>query len=372
MERKRGFALLEPSFELTGSVEFIPNTKLLRRGGIHFKRNRLSQGVNLAPHRPPVSSGRGGILAGRTPNGLSELAMRKKILLSALTAVFLLWLFSGNNDGNSSTRPVKKITKTTALLLLNRIPVWTFYKSVKEYNVKGQLVSTSYYDGQVCDSKYVYSYTPFDSLQQTIWLTGEQLHGQRIDVNEYDRFHRLHQQLVYEITLDADTSLDEKTAYFYNQKSQPVQSVNRIFNRQDTSVTTSVFAYRYTPQGLVATKTYTFRVQYIPVRTTTTQYRYDAKGRLLAKLEEAGDSIYYLRNGKGQLIEERKRSYPMTLTDKYWYDARGNQIKAYLDIDEGRIYEYVYDPQNRLRKEYSPSSFLFLLKGCKTYAYEFY
>jgi hypothetical protein len=218
----------------------------------------------------------------------------------------------------------------------------------------------------------VYSYTPFDSLQQTIWLTGEQLHGQRMDVNEYDSLHRLHHQLVYQINLDADTSLEEKTAYFYNQKNQPVQTVHRIFNRQDTSVTTSVFAYCYNPQGLVATRAHTFRAQYIPTRTTTTQYSYDSKGHLLAKLEESGDSIYYIRNVKGQLIEKRHPTHPLTLTDKYWYDEWGNKIKTYLDIDEGRIYEFAYDSQNRLRKAYSPGSFLFLLKGCETYSYEFY
>jgi hypothetical protein len=298
--------------------------------------------------------------------------MRKTILLPTLAAVFLLWLVIDNNDNNSSTRPVKKITKASALLLGGKIPIWTFGKSVAEYNVKGQLLSTSYYNSQVCDSKYVYTYTPFDSLQQTVWLTGERLQAQRIERQVYDSLNRLHQKLVYQINLKADTTLEEKTIYLYNHKNQRVKSVNHLFNTADTSVTTAVFAYHYNPQGRVVTSAFTFRALYIPTSTTLTHYSYDPKGRRLTKLEEKGDSIYYIRNGKGQLIEERKRSYPLTLTDKYWYDERGNKIKTYLDIDEGHIYEYAYDSQNRLRKAFSPGSFLFLLKGFETYTYEFY
>lgn len=298
--------------------------------------------------------------------------MRKKILFSALAAVFFLWLFPGNDDGHSSTRPVRTITKTTALRLFGKIPIWTVDKSVKQYNQKGQLVSTSYYNGQTCDSRYLYTYTPFDSLHQTVWLTGEELHGQRMDVNEYDSLYRLHQQLVYQINLKADTSLEEKTAYFYNQHNQRTRKVYRIFNQQDTSVTTGIFAYHYNPQGLVSIRTYTFRALYIPAKTTTTHYCYDLQGRLLARLEEDGDSIYYLRNRKGQLIEERQPTYPLTLTNKYWYDAHGNQIKAYLDIGEGRVYEYAYDAQSRLRKVSNPGSLLFIIKGGETYAYEYY
>lgn len=299
--------------------------------------------------------------------------MRKKILFSALAAVFCLWIFLRNDDGHSSTRPVRTITKTTALRLFDKIPIWTVYKSEEQYNLKGQRVSTSYYNGQACDSRYVYTYTPFDSLHQTVWLTGEALKGQRIDVNIYDSLHRLHHQLVYQINqIKADTFLEEKTAYFYNQHNQRTRQVYQIFNQRDTSVTTGVFAYHYNPQGLVSTRTYMFRALYIPAKTKTTHYRYDPQGRLLARLEEAGDSIYYLRNRKGQLIEERQLTYPLTLTNKYWYDARGNQTKAYLDIDEGRVYEYAYDAQNRLRKVSNPGSLLFILKGGETYTYAYY
>lgn len=299
--------------------------------------------------------------------------MRKKILFPALAVVFFLCLFLGNDEGNSSTRPVRTITKTTVLRLFGKIPIWTIDKSEEQYNRNGQLVSTSYYNGQVCDSRYVYTYTKFDSLQQTVWLTGKELQGQRIDVNVYDSLHRLHQQVVYQINqIEADTSLEEKTAYFYNQQNQRTRTVHQIFNQQDTSVTTSVFAYHYNPQGLVSTCAHTFRALYIPARTTTTHYRYDLHGCMLAKLEETGDSIYYLRNRKGQLIEECHPTYPLTLTNKYWYDARGNKIKAYLDIDEGRVYEYDYDAQKRLRNVFNPGSLLFVLKGGETYAYEYY
>jgi YD repeat-containing protein len=299
--------------------------------------------------------------------------MRKKNLFSAVAAVFFLCWFLGSDEGNSSTRPVKTITKITALRLFDRIPLWTFDKSVKQYNRKGQLVSSSYYNGHVCDSRYVYTYTPFDSLHQTVWLTGEELKAQRIDVNEYDSLHRLHQQRVYQINqIKADTFPEEQTAYFYNQHHQRTRTVHQLFNQRDTSVTTAVFAYRYNPHGLVSTRTYTFRSLYIPTKTTTTQYRYDPQGRLLARLEEDGDSIYYLRNRKGQVIEERQPRYPLTLTNKYWYDARGNQIKAYLDIDEGRVYDYTYDAQNRLRKVSNPGSLFFILNGGEAYAYEYY
>lgn len=297
--------------------------------------------------------------------------MRKKILLAVLAFVCFRWLFFGP-DNQSSPRPVRTITRTPDLRLFNHIPLWRFDKSVEQYNRKGQLVAHSFYNGQVCDSRYVYTYTPFDSVRQEIWLTGEALKAQRIDVNEYDSLHRLHQQLVYQINLKADTTLEEKTAYFYNQHNQRTRKVYQIFNQQDTSVTTGMFAYHYNPQGLVSTRTYTFRARYIPVKTTTTQYRYDPHGRLLAKLEDDGDSTYYLRNSMGQVIEERQPRYPLTLTNKYGYDARGNKTTAYLNIDEGRVYEYTYDAQNRVRKVTNPGSLLFILKAGEDYAYEYY
>lgn len=297
--------------------------------------------------------------------------MRKKILLAVLAFVCFRWLFFGP-DTQSSPRPVRTITRTTDLRLFDYIPLWRFDKSVEQYNPTGQLVTKSFYQGQVCDSRYVYSYTPFDSVRQEIWLTGEALKAQRIDVNEYDSLHRLHQQLVYQINLAADTTLEEKTTYSYNQHNQRTRKVYQIFNQQDTSVTTGIFAYQYDPQGLVSTRTYSFRALYIPVKTTTTQYRYDPHGRLLARLVDDGDSTYYLRNSRGQVIEERQPRYPLTLTNKYEYDARGNQTRVYLDIDEGLVYEYTYDAQNRVRKVTNPGGLLFLLKAGEAYAYTYY
>jgi hypothetical protein len=77
------------------------------------------------------------------------------------------------------------------------------------------------------------------------------------------------------------------------------------------SVTTAVFAYHYNPQGLVATRAFSFRVLYIPTSTTLTHYSYDPKGRMLAKLEEKGDGIYYIiTSGMGRDSSLRNESSP--------------------------------------------------------------
>jgi hypothetical protein len=61
--------------------------------------------------------------------------MRNKILLAILAFVCFRWLFFGP-DNQSSPRPVRTITRTTDLRLFNHIPLWTFDKSVEQYNRK--------------------------------------------------------------------------------------------------------------------------------------------------------------------------------------------------------------------------------------------
>lgn len=300
--------------------------------------------------------------------------MQKRFIILILVSAFALWTFTGAQPKETENRIIRKITAQTALFLVKR-KVWNLDKSVELYNRKGLITEQQFYDGSTCDSKYIYTYNNFDSLSQVIWLTGESLSPQKIELFNYDSLQRKVQNLTYEINKKTgDTTLYERTTWFYDSSNRPYKTIVEHLNTTDSLTThVNIMTDTYDSRKLVIADTFVSKTKE-GASTYITNYQYDDKGHILRKFGGlTGDSIYYKTNKVGRVVEEKEQygSFVRTV-HRYWYDDNGNEIKTYLDYDGGHTYEFVYDKNNKLLREYRPGNFMLLFRPVVTYKYEYY
>lgn len=287
--------------------------------------------------------------------------------------VFVAWIWVGDNTTDTENKPIKKVTEIKGLYLFGKRKVWTIDKSEEFFNSKGQLTEHLFYNNDgTCESKYLYKYTSFDSLEKIIWLTGEHLTPQQIEIWTYDSSKRKNKKLLYEITnakIQPDTFLYEKEIYQYDTANRLYKTTSKSYYSESIYIKTYTFNY----EGFIISDTFYTESKY-DTSTDVTNYTYNSLGHIRTEFGGLShDSMYYQTDSKGRIIEKKEQYGNFVRTcNKYWYDERGNQIKSFLDINDGYTYEYKYDKNNRLLKEYRAGGFLFILKYCVIYKYEYY
>lgn len=300
--------------------------------------------------------------------------MQKRFIIPVLALAFTLWVFTGDQPKETEHGIIKKVTEQTQLFFVRR-KVWNLGKSVELFNIKGQISEQQFYDGSICNSKYIYTYNNFDSLGHVIWFTGESLTPQKIELFKYDSLKRKVQNLTYEINkITQDTTLYEITTWFYDNVNRPYKTIVEHLNGNDSVATlVNIMTDTYDKRSLVIADTFVSKTKE-GTSTYVTNYQHDDKGHILSKLGGlSGDSIYYKTNKMGKVIEEREQYGSFVRkVHRYWYDENGNEIKTYLDYDGGQTYEFVYDKNNKLLREYRPGSFMLLFRPVVTYKYEYY
>jgi hypothetical protein len=295
----------------------------------------------------------------------------KKLIWAIVFIAFLTWNFTSDIFVVTEPKPIRKVTATRAWHLFGKRKIWTLGKSEQVFNQKGQTIEQLFYDGDVCNSKYVYTYNEFDSLETIVWLTGRNLTPQKIKIWTYDRLNREFQNLVYEVSkAKPDTFMSEKTTWYYDKLGREYMTVIEHFSDlypESAGVTTMTDVYD--AKGQVISSIFSSTHE-----TNETQYVYNERG--FVKLQTGGfmdDSILFETNYKGQVLERKEIKNGVTIDQhKYWYDKNGNEIKTFLDNEGGQTFEFKFDKHNRLVKEYRPGSFLFILKPCVTYSYDYY
>lgn len=297
--------------------------------------------------------------------------MKKKLIWTTLLIAFLAWNFTSDIFVVTEPRPIRKVTEITALHLFGKRRIWTLEKSEEVFNQKGQTIEQLFYDGNVCDSKYIYAYSEFDSLKRVVWLTGKNLTPQKIEIWTFDSLNRKFQNLVYDVSkVEPDTFMSEKTTWYYDKFGREYKTVIEHFSDMyPDSEGTTIFTDIHNDRGQIVSTTMSSYGA-----SNVTKYTYNEKGHVILKTGGLmDDSIVYVNNDKGKVLEEREVKNGLTLhCDKYWYDDKGNKVKVYLDNEGGHTYEYIFDKNNRLIKAYRPGSFLFILKPCVTYGYDYY
>ena len=294
--------------------------------------------------------------------------MIKRSIYIIIFAAFITWLFSNDYSISDSKRPIKKITETIGLHLFGLKRIFTVTKSVELYDTRGLLVDHSYFDGEVCVSKYVYEYD--DSNQQIgeVWLTGNSLTAQRIERRLYDNQNRNTQILLYEINkVYPDTFLYERTTYYYDSLNRNHKTMIEHFSDMyPSSQYTAIFLDSFDTKNLRVSQ------KYITWDTAITNYYYDTQRNLTT--ESGGllsDSTIYIRNEKGKIVkEERFKDGAKVSTKDIWYDKNGNKIKT--TNSDRSSFTYLYDNRNRLVKESLTGGILFIITPYATYEYEFY
>lgn len=297
--------------------------------------------------------------------------IRHYILIS-LMLTFTAWLLTGNFYKDTENKPIKKRIQKTGIFLFGMRNIWTISSNIEFYNIKGQIIEDqNFYKNNVCDSKYIYEYNVFDSLQKVVWHTGKDLTPQKVEIYTYDNYKRPFQKLVYEISkLKIDTFMYEKTTWFYDIKNRKYKTVIENYSKEypsTTGITTMIDVFN--EKGLVVSDSLiSTSGAYI------TKYTYDKYGHKKTKFGGlTNDSIYYKTNKKGQVIEEMEKSNDFVSSkNKYWYDQNGNNIKTILDIDNGRTYTSKYDKNNRLLKERLSGNFLYILMAYNQFSYEYF
>jgi hypothetical protein len=297
--------------------------------------------------------------------------MKRKSILIIILGLFLVWLFWNDYSISDSNRPVKKITQTTGLHLFGLKRVFTVSKSIKIYNPDGLLIEWSHFDGDLCDSKYLYEYNDSDQQISEVWLTGNNLTVQRIERRIYDNLNRNTQILLYEISkVHPDTFLYEKTTYYYDSLNRNHKTtIEHLSNMYPSSQYTAVFLDSFDTNNLRVFQ------KYIAGSTSITKYYYDARRNLIA--ESGGllsDSIFYTRNEQGEILkEDRFKDGTKISTKNNWYNKDGYIIKTTnSDSDYGSTFTYQYDKRNRLVKESLTGGIPLIIKPYYTYEYEFY
>lgn len=297
---------------------------------------------------------------------------KRHYILISLLLTFTAWLLTGNFYKDTENKPIKKRIQKTGIFLFGMRNIWTISSNIEIYNRKGQIIEDQvFYNGNSCESKYIYKYNEFDSLQKVIWLTGKDLTPQKIEIYHYDNNKRPVQQLVYEISkLKPDTFMCEKTTWFYNDENRKYKTIITHYSKEYPSsagITTMIDSFN--EHGLVVADTF---------KSTSgvyiTNYTYDISGHIKTKFGGlTNDSIHYKTNKKGQIIEEMEKSNDfISQHNKYWYDQNGNKIKTDLEIDNGRTYTFKYDKHNRILKERLSGNFLYILMAFNEYSYEYF
>jgi hypothetical protein len=286
---------------------------------------------------------------------------------------FSIWGLTGGSPKETENKPIKKITETKGLCFGGKRKIWTLDKSEKMFNQKGQLIDYRFY-GRRIDSKIVYAYNEFDSLVKATHFD-EALKIEEIYNYTYDNQNRHLTDVNYRIdTRNGDTTYTRKTTWYYDEYGRQYKKIietdekyiGQRYIPTHTVIKTNVFNLK----GLIIRDTYYSKSDTTRF-TNITEYLYDEKNNRIAKFGSA--SIYYKRNEKGQLVEEYLKNKDYTRTKaKYWYDERGNKIKTFLKIDDGLTYEFQYDKNDKLIKEYRPDSFLLFFQICVIHEYEYY
>jgi hypothetical protein len=300
--------------------------------------------------------------------------MKFKTTIIIILIGFFIWGLTGDLPKETENKPIKKVAQTHGLCFGGRRNVWTVRKFEENFNHKGQLIEYRFYSRGVLVGKTIYAYNDFDSIMRTEKFDRENK-IEEVDEYTYDTRKRHLTDIHYKInTISGDTNITEKTTWFYDALGRRYKKqvetdeyyVGTPHNPTHTMVKTDVF----NSQGLIIRDTF-YSIRDTMTSTDITEYLYDEKNNRIAKF--GSDSIYYKRNEKGQLIEEYLKNKDYTRIEaQYHYDERGNKIKTLLNIDDGFLYEFVYDKNNKLVKEYRPDSFLWVFQFCVIYDYEFY
>jgi hypothetical protein len=310
--------------------------------------------------------------------GTSNFKLNKKMKFKTTIMIiligFFIWGLTGDLPKETENKPIKKITETSGLCFGGRRNVWTIRKSEQIFNPKGQLIEYNFYGRNILRSKILYTYNDFDSLIRTEHFDST-LKIEEIETYTYNAQKKHLTDIYYKInTISGDTNITEKTTWYYDALGRRYKKrietdeyyVGTPHNPTHTRVKIDVF----NSQGLIIRDTF-YSIRDTMTSTDITEYLYDEKNNRIAKF--GSDSIYYKRNEKGQITEEylKDKDYSR-IKAQYHYDERGNKIKTLLNIDDGFLYEFVYDKNNKLVKEYRPDSFLLLFQFCVIYDYEFY
>ena len=308
---------------------------------------------------------------------VSKIKSNRKIILLSLLAIFILWIITGNLNWETEDRPIKRITETRALYLFGKRKILTLNKNEEIYNVKGKIIEQLFYNGDSCDSKYIYSYTPFDSFEKIMWLTGEDFTPQTIEYYFYDSLRRKQKYIFYDMNKPINLkSIREETTWHYDQNSRIIKTIAK--RGYGDHITNSY----YNSSGLLTTDSIFFIFPNGVKEFSLHKYFYDKNGFEICtiKIDTAhggNDTIYTKRNIRGQIVEMKtvKGNGFNPSIYKAVYDENGNKIEYFDDLgDGGRILtsRFVYDHNNRLIKAISPRGIPFILNVCTIYDYEYY
>ena len=297
--------------------------------------------------------------------------MKKLICTFLFVGAFIIWLFWSDYTISEQSRPIKKITEITGLHLFGLKRIYTVWKYEEIYNPKGQLIEWCTFDGDCCTSKDVYEYNTANLQTRKLSFSGNQLlHPYKIEEFLYDSLNRSTATLLYEINkIHPDTFLYDRTSYYYDSLNRKYKTIIEHFSDLYPDKNgSSTFIDYFDANNLVASTIYMFSND-----TSITKNYYTKKNLIATVGGLLDDSIVYTRNSDCKIIKEQK-FYKGTIssTEENWYDASGNKIKTYSDIESGSVYEYKYDSKNRLVKETRSGRFAFFFKGVVTHEYEFY
>lgn len=312
---------------------------------------------------------------------------RKKIVISILI-LFLIWLSSGEKPTETKNRPIKEKISLSGWYFFGFRNLFTTEKTIERFNRNGNIIEQIFfYNGDSCRERIVYLYTPFDSLEKTIWFTGNPLTPHKFENILYDSLKRPLQNNEYEVRYRGgkiDTFLNEIKTHFYDINNKNYKTVINQFE-ENYLPPDYVKPYRKSSGGEIKTVKFDDNGRVISDTLRTifdkdfggkdefeiTNYIYDKKGFLKAKFSK--DSLYLQRNIDGKVIKEYEKNGNFTRQEKEnTYDKFGNLTETWLNIDEGLNYRYIYDKNNRVIKEYRPGSFLLAFFPVIIYKFTYY
>jgi len=313
---------------------------------------------------------------------LFEMQKMKKKLWISLLLIFTIWIITGDLFLSTENRPIKKIKETRCLYLFGKRNIFDVRKYETLYDNKGKLIEHIFYNGDEISERISYSYTKFDSLEKTVTLQKiirletNLLMPTKVEIWIYDSLKRKNQNLVYYCNVSkGDSTLDEKTTWEYDDKNRIKKTTLETFTGSFPTIYITVS--HYNSKGLLSADSMieqcnTKEVKYQELNIN--EYLYDNQGFNVTTIQKGStygnDTIYYKRNIRGQILEQR--SVKLGTVDKFLYDESGNKIESYIDYEGGHTYKFIYDKYNRIVKEIYPRGFLFIINGGSRYEYEYY
>ena len=191
-------------------------------------------------------------------------------------------------------------------------------------------------------------------------ISGNNLPPANIKEYKYDDFNRLIEE--------SDSRIDKKTKEptIWNKDIFYYDSLGRNYKNEIYGYT---FLQYYNTENKIISSLFI-----TPDDSSRSNYKYDKNGYLRHKYGGlTKNNIFYKTNEKGQITKKTTNSYLGDEVDEYYYDKNGNKIKVISDADNShRVYDIIYDKNNRITKELSPWALFGLIRGGVEYEFQYY